>query len=167
MKEIHIRGHSVGTAQQFLAERPRAFDTIAILDPAWTLAESVINLSREIFQVVFHDIHRPTRGQKLPDLSSVKKALKWVEGRDKLLIACHAGISRSSALAYVLACTDRSPQEALELIDPDLHHPNERVVWLGSKVLNQPEVWETFVAWKGGNQASEQAAMQDYCDDDD
>jgi predicted protein tyrosine phosphatase len=147
VKEIHIGGHAVGSAQRFLSEQPRLFDCLAITDSTATLPETIRELSREVLHLAFDDITSPFFGFQAPDLARVQEGIAWSAGRERLLIACHAGISRSSALAYLIACTDRSPREALALLDPGVHSPNARVVRLGAQALGNSAIWQSFVEW--------------------
>jgi predicted protein tyrosine phosphatase len=64
-------------------------------------------------------------------------------------VSCHAGVSRSSALAYVVRCRDWSPGEAIRVLTPGWHRPNELVVRLGAELLRDPAVYATYAAWMG------------------
>jgi len=135
VREIQIRGHAVGSAQQFLISRPEEFHSLVISDSDCRFPDGIQGLSRDILHLAFDDLCFPTSGYRLPNLAAIQKGIAWAAGREKLLIACHAGISRSAAFAYVIGCTDRSPEEALKLIDPLQHRPNDLVVSLGAKAL--------------------------------
>lgn len=147
MREIHIHGHAVKTAQQFLADRPREFHGLVITDFGYSFPEEIRGLCGDVLHLAFDDACFPTGLHQLADLAMIQKGIAWTEGRDKLLIACHAGISRSAAFAFLIACTDRPPEQALSILDPVMHRPNDLVVLLGAKALKNRRVWDTFLEW--------------------
>jgi predicted protein tyrosine phosphatase len=147
VREIHISGHAVNTAQQFLAGRPDEFHCLLVTDVDYPFPEEIRGLVRDVLHLAFDDACFPTGLNRLADRAAVQQALAWAEGRDKLLIACHAGISRSAALAFLIACTDRPPEQALSLLDPGKHRPNDLVVMLGSTVLGDRRIWDAFFEW--------------------
>ena len=63
-------------------------------------------------RLAFHDIAEPTPGLTAPDRDMMQAVLDFGregERRRPLLIHCWAGISRSSAAAFAIAC-DRNPR---------------------------------------------------------
>jgi predicted protein tyrosine phosphatase len=94
------------------------------------------------------DIEREGRRHIAPTLEHIEKALEWSKGRDKLISCCHAGVSRSSAMAYLLACRECGPGTVLSVLRPHKHWPNRLIVHLGSQILNDPLIWQTFVEWQ-------------------
>lgn len=58
----------------------------------------------------FNDIVAPRDGLVAPDAETIR-AILALGGRGVLLIHCHAGVSRSTAAAYSLACAARPPGE--------------------------------------------------------
>jgi predicted protein tyrosine phosphatase len=147
VREIHISGHAVATAQQFLANRPGEFHCLVITDSDYAFPEEIRLWCDHVLHLAFDDASFPSSFHKLADLATVQKGIAWAKGRDKLLIACHAGISRSAAFAFLIACTDRLPEQALGVLDPAKHRPNDLVVMLGSKALGSRRIWETFLDW--------------------
>lgn len=77
---------------------------------------------------------------EMPLESEVARVLAWAAERRPLLVHCRAGVSRSSALAYLVACTQVSPEEAIRLLEYQVHYPNQYIVALGSKILNNPDI---------------------------
>ena len=62
-------------------------------------------------RLAFHDIAEPIAGPDAPDRDLMQTVLDFGRNRDHqraLLIHCWAGISRSSAAAFAIAC-DRNP----------------------------------------------------------
>jgi predicted protein tyrosine phosphatase len=92
-----------------------------------------------------NDISEPTEDMILPDAGVVQKILDfgatW-DGRDPMLIHCWAGVSRSTATAFTLAC-ERSPSAdertiALALRRAAPHAaPNRRIVSLADEMLGR------------------------------
>lgn len=62
----------------------------------------------------FNDIVEPREGLVPPSVEIVAAILK-LRGKGTLLIHCHAGVSRSTAAAYMLACAARPPGEEGDL----------------------------------------------------
>ena len=75
-----------------------------------------------------------------PEKHQVQHAIEWATGRDRLISACHAGISRSSAIAYAIAASRVGAERALVLIDPHKHWPNRLIVRHASEILGLPEM---------------------------
>lgn len=93
--------------------------------------------------LVFNDITEPRDGLVPPDESHVAQLLDFARGWDRaapLLIHCYAGISRSTAAAYVVATAlnDPSDESALALrlraLSPSAT-PNIRLVELADRML--------------------------------
>jgi predicted protein tyrosine phosphatase len=92
-----------------------------------------------------HDITGPMDGYVSPDVEHVEQLLTFVRGwrRDApLVIHCYAGISRSTAAAFVTVCTlnpDRSEAaiaQALRRASPTAT-PNIRIVALADDMLGR------------------------------
>jgi len=79
-------------------------------------------------------------GYQLPREEQIKELLNWSKGKHDFVVHCTAGVSRSSAIAYVLACCFMPPSEAISVLDPYKHDPNDLIVQLGAKLLGNPEV---------------------------
>jgi predicted protein tyrosine phosphatase len=58
----------------------------------------------------FNDIVAPRSGLVAPSVADVMTILA-LRGTSTLLVHCHAGVSRSTAAAYILACAVRPPGE--------------------------------------------------------
>ena len=92
-----------------------------------------------------NDIAEPTEGLILPSADLVHRLLAfgraW-DARTPMIVHCWAGISRSSASAFVLAC-DRNPEVderaiALTMRQAAKHaYPNRRIVALADDVLGR------------------------------
>ena len=60
------------------------------------------------------------------------------------MVHCAAGVSRSSATAYVIACMTTPPAKAIYMLNPMLHMPNERIVQYGTEILDNTDIWREF-----------------------
>ena len=95
-------------------------------------------------QLAFHDIVVPTAGLIAPDAGMMQAILDFGgEGRAErpMLIHCWAGISRSSAAAYAIAC-DRNPGFENEIADElrrrsPLVTPNILMVQIADELLGR------------------------------
>lgn len=92
-----------------------------------------------------NDIAEPTEGLILPSAELVHRLLAfgraW-DARTPMIVHCWAGISRSSASAFILAC-DRNPQADERLIAMRMRraakhaYPNRRIVALADDILGR------------------------------
>ncbi|MET0970307.1 MAG: tyrosine protein phosphatase [Tardiphaga sp.] len=86
-------------------------DLLTLLSPAAEPRDWSALARRRHVRLAFHDIVEATPGLIAPDRAGVQAILDFGRGADAqtpMLIHCWAGISRSSAAAYVIAC-DRNP----------------------------------------------------------
>jgi len=91
----------------------------------------------------FDDCFEKSHGGALATENDVKKALEWAKGKNDILVHCLAGISRSSAMAYIIGCQRMVPGVALKFLNFNIHSPNPLIVWLGSKIIGNPEIAKT------------------------
>src|SRR5205085_11835628 len=99
----------------------------------------------------FDDVDRPTPGKNSPTIRVVEQGLAFAPGKEKLLVSCRAGQSRSPAIAYLIACQQFGVQDAIKMLNPMRHKPNAWVIELGSAVLGNMEVRERFLEWCSAN----------------
>jgi predicted protein tyrosine phosphatase len=93
----------------------------------------------------FHDITIPAAGYIAPEPEHIADLLRFLEegnSRDSLLIHCHAGISRSTAAAFIAACyaSPDADEHALALAllrAAPLARPNGRMVALADEQLGR------------------------------
>jgi predicted protein tyrosine phosphatase len=85
-------------------------------------------------------------GYTPPEQSDIEDILNWVKviQPKNLMVHCWAGVSRSSATAYVIACTIMEPEEAIKLLIPGKHIPNEMIIEYGASILNNRNIWLTY-----------------------
>lgn len=99
-------------------------------------------IAKSFLMLGFHDISFESHDYVGPSQDDVATALKFAEGKEDLVICCHAGISRSSATAYTIATQRSTPQEALNVLDIKKHFPNRLIIKHGSVILQKPEMVE-------------------------
>jgi predicted protein tyrosine phosphatase len=144
--EIHIKGHD--TIQGLLKEEYRKFDVVLYTNSDYEVPRFIETHCKEMIHLPVDDCEFARKTQVVPSLESVKKALDWSLGRDKLICCCHAGVSRSSSTAYLIASREWGPKAALSILRPHRHWPNRLIVYLGSQLLNDPSIWTTFAEWQ-------------------
>lgn len=91
--------------------------------------------------LIFHDIYCPRPHLVHPEFHHVKQALDWGKDKDldELICVCQAGISRSSAMAYILNSAARGPREAVKVLNPLVHGPNPAIVSMGAELIGGAE----------------------------
>jgi predicted protein tyrosine phosphatase len=119
---------------------------------------------RELFHTYFDDawcnIHIKY-GYKILKSYQLFNILKWAENKSNFCIQCTSGISRSPAIAYLIACKEMSPQKAMSLLNPEIHKPNPLIVKLGAKILDNYEIEKV---WKKNFQIND-ININNPCDD--
>jgi predicted protein tyrosine phosphatase len=87
------------------------YDLLTLLSPTHPEEDwSDFTCERHI-RLAFHDIVEPTPGLTMPDRDAMQAILefgRYNQPGHALLVHCWAGISRSSAAAFIMAC-DRNP----------------------------------------------------------
>ena len=120
------------------------FDLLTLLSPS-AVAHDWSGLARERHvQLSFHDIVELTPDLIAPDADIMRAVLEFGRGavaERALLIHCWAGISRSSAAAYAIAC-DRNPGHEAEIADELRRRspyvtPNRLMVKLADEMLGR------------------------------
>jgi predicted protein tyrosine phosphatase len=105
--------------------------------------------ARDCLYMEFHDIFSPRPGLIHPTYEHVERALAWGKDKnlDEVICICQAGISRSSAMAYLLCCQVMDPSDAIKTLDINVHSPNHLIVSMGADLLtfpsdDRPQTWE-------------------------
>ncbi|MFA6294570.1 MAG: hypothetical protein WC637_22450 [Victivallales bacterium] len=102
---------------------------------------------KEIIIEVFDDIESPWTGKKVVDPKQIAGILNWAKGKNNIVVHCTAGISRSAAVAYLIACTRMIPAEAVKILKTDSHYPNDLVVYYGAKILGDDSIYTEYYRW--------------------
>ena len=118
-------------------------------------------------RLTFHDIIDEMNGLQAPTREHVEKIVGFVEGWDrsgKLLIHCWAGISRSTAAAFITLCAlnpEASEHEAartLRRASPTAY-PNRLLVALADEALSRNGRMMTAVEEIGRGKVAEEAEV--------
>ena len=148
-----------------LADLPMVVETrhpsrvLTLLDPELEMAPPKGLPAEAWLRLSLHDIHAPTPGMIAPTHQDIERLLAFAEAWDDeapMVVHCHAGISRSTAAAYAIACA-RSPRVAEETIAHRLReaspqaYPNRRIVALADQVLGRGGAMVAGVEAMGGN----------------
>jgi predicted protein tyrosine phosphatase len=138
---IHVAPLS---AVQDIARKLPSYDLLTLLSPDTDAGVLASLAPRRRLHLVFHDIVEARDGLIMPDAALIESMLDFGRVRadgTSLLIHCWAGISRSSAAAYILAC-DRHPGREDELATALRAHapfvtPNRLMVALADDLLGR------------------------------
>ena len=146
----------------------KTFDLLTLLSPSAEPRDWSAFAHARHLRLAFHDISLPTPDLIAPDAGMIQAILDFgrdaAEGR-ALLIHCWAGISRSSAAAYAIAC-DRNPGFESEIADElrrrsPLVTPNKLMVQLADDLLGRRGAMTAAIARIGrGADAFEGAPYQ-------
>lgn len=148
--EIKILGHR--KALIFLQEHPKEYDVLFVSSPDSKFAipnsHLIQNLAKEYCEVLFHDVTQAIGLLEPAQPHHIQKAIEFGRNKEKLLVCCQAGVSRSSALAYSIKTTEVGPKEALSILDQQIHMPNGLIIKYASNILNQPDMVDIVDTWK-------------------
>jgi len=119
------------------------FHLVSIRDNATSVVYTAIDaVSKEclgMHAVLMHDLQagEPLRdGEVLPTRDHIEPILEFAKGKDNMAVHCTGGISRSSAVAFLIECQrTRSADEAAAILDPKIHFPNRTIIVIGEKIL--------------------------------
>lgn len=121
---------------------------ICITNEDTPLPEEIKNLAAEVLHLVFDDNEFEDEKGISPQRHHIEKALEFAKDQEDLVICCHAGISRSAAMAYVIECSRGvHPAMAVGIWNKERHYPNRRIVHLGALVLNDPNIDKYYTKW--------------------
>ena len=120
------------------------FDLVTLLSPSHAGADWSRLVRNRHLDLTFHDIVEPTPDLVAPDAATIRAILEFARSGPPavpLLIHCWAGISRSSAAAYVIAC-DRNPGHETAIADElrrraSFATPNRLMVQLADDLLGR------------------------------
>jgi predicted protein tyrosine phosphatase len=119
-----------------------SYDLLTLLSPDYPSVDWSAFACERHARLAFHDIVEPMPGLTLPDRGMMQAVLDFGRNADPqraLLIHCWAGISRSSAAAFVIAC-DRNPGFERDIADELRRRapfvtPNRLMVRLADELL--------------------------------
>ena len=118
---------------------------ISMLDPERPFPDLGAQYVDRHLRLAFHDVNVPSDDEVGPSSDHVRSVLRFVEAWDRgrpILIHCRAGISRSTAAAYVVACAayPESDEYAIAAVMRQvapLARPNETLVTLADAEMGR------------------------------
>jgi len=122
------------------------YDVIVITEPDETyLLEDIKKLtSGELLHLEFDDVEFDSEQMRTrwspPQTHHVTEALFWATGRDNIAVACMAGVSRSSAIAYAILSSRVGAVEAANCLEYGRHRPNKLITKITENILNDPQI---------------------------
>lgn len=154
--KLTICGHD--EAAKILAKKPNKLDIIFISSPENKYAidgsEKIAELARESCEILFNDITFPIGHSKtVPEEHHVQKALDFAKGKKELIVSCQMGISRSSAIAYLIEASIVGYEKAFDILNMKVHSPNLLVIKHGAKLLGEQEILTAMLDWKNKSNA--------------
>lgn len=160
MMEVKIAGYAA--ASHLLEREPGRWHATVILGSGIESSGYAEARTRSCLCLRFDDVLGPQPGGIVPTQEAVRRGLDFARGKDKILVSCRAGQGRSAALAYPIAYQDRSPDEAISLLDATRHAPNRLVVKLGAAVLGDLAILDRFDEWRRDHR---DIRLSDYYDE--
>jgi predicted protein tyrosine phosphatase len=141
--EIHIFSHD--HAWKFARRAPKQYDVIIVSNRADDYPLDLHEVCNDVLKLTFHDVDHDESPYRMPQLEDVQRGLEWARGRSKIISACQAGISRSSALAFLCKLQECGDvQEAATVWRMGYHWPNKRIIELGAQLLQQPQALDVY-----------------------
>ena len=137
-----------------IKENPGTWNVISIRDShsRYCPVDEIRHQCKDLLKVYFDDVYSDkykNSYQKLATLDDIENILKFAEKKDNVLVHCFAGVSRSSAVAYIICCVKENPWEAIQKLSLEDHLPNDYVVRLGAKLLENKDIWDAFTSKYG------------------
>ncbi len=118
---------------------------VSLLAPGTVMVRPPVIAEHNHLRLSLHDIAEPQEGMTLPGEAHMRTLLDFAKSWDRarpLVINCYAGISRSTASAYIIAAAlqpSRDEQElahTLRLVSPSAT-PNPRLIALADAMLDR------------------------------
>ncbi len=108
------------------------------------LIKSIKNNAKDLLIMEFDDVEldSPEVRERYdpPQKSHVEQALAFSKGKGDIAVACRAGVSRSSAIAYTILTTKVGAEKALECLKMGHHRPNRLMVRYAEEILGETEM---------------------------
>ena len=147
-KKMNIQIFSAENAAKELKQHSKKWHVVSLRDVHYATGHHPLNgledCTKDIIVSGMDDITwstNPSLGYTPPTKEKVEEIVNWVEERQpkNLMVHCWAGVSRSSATAFILSCKFNSPEDAFNLLDPKKHMPNLMIMDYGLDLLNDTE----------------------------
>ena len=126
-----------------VARETGARSMVTLINPLYPVTRPLEIEAAKHLHISVSDIVEPLDGHVAPEIAHVQRLLDFARAWDRahpLLIHCYAGVSRSTAAAYVAACALRAdfwePETArtLRALSPTAT-PNARIVAIADELL--------------------------------
>jgi predicted protein tyrosine phosphatase len=123
----------------------RAERLLSLLAPGTAMVRPTVIAEQNHLWLSLHDIAEPQEGMTLPGEQDMRTLLDFAESWDRakpLVINCYAGISRSTASAYIIAAALQPSRDEEELaqklrtVSPSAT-PNPRLIALADAMLGR------------------------------
>jgi predicted protein tyrosine phosphatase len=150
---MNIQIFSAENAAKELKQHSKKWHVVSLRDVKYNFGdhplEGLDEHTKDIIVVGMDDISwstPPSLGYTPPSREKVQKIIDWVEENQpkNLMVHCWAGVSRSSATAFVLSCLYNTPEEAFNLLNPEKHMPNLMIMDYGLDIVNDPEATKWY-----------------------
>ncbi len=146
LMNIVIRNYLSGSFQ--LESEPNVWDVIVILDSGISHTDFVARQARRHLYLRFDDVKSDLHGKRTPTNHDIQAALDFAAQSQNLMVCCRAGQSRSAATAFLICHQRLGSNAARCLLNPERHIPNSLVVELGTQVMDNPSIMQTFIEWQ-------------------
>jgi len=144
--EIKIFGRT--DLEQFVAKNPKQYDVVYYTHSESPEIDLIKDNAMESLHMPVDDIdHYEYKMHVAPTAETVQKCLDFAKGRKKLVVACAAGISRSSSTAYLIAAREFGAEGGLNILQKAHHFPNRLNVYIGAVLLENTDIWTKYVEW--------------------
>jgi len=157
---VEIRNYIA--ASHLLATQSGQWSAIVILDSQSTATDFIERHTVDHLLLRFDDITAPKQGRRMADVRSLQSALQFAAGREKLVVSCRAGQSRSAAVAHAISFQYNGADAASELLNPQRHSPNRHVVETMAPLLDDPLYLSAVEDWTRKNTGIK---LTDYLDE--
>lgn len=129
--------------------------TLSLVDDSTYMNENFKPVNDSHMVIYVDDLTMPRQGYTVPEMKHVQQGLSHFEGltdQDCVLIHCHAGVSRSAAMAVLLLVKyGVPPADAIKqiYIDRDCIWPNDLIIEMGDQLLGcNGELISAMKDWK-------------------
>jgi predicted protein tyrosine phosphatase len=148
--KIEIMSHK--EALNALEANPNSINLIFISSPAPNTymvagSDKIESLAKTCCALLFNDTNTESKPSS-PKKDDVQKALEFAKGKDSVLVTCQAGVSRSAAIAYLIAIQESDVKYAFSILDHNIHKPNKLIIKHGAYILNRQDIIRLIHRWK-------------------
>ena len=143
MSDVIICSHY--EASVLVKTKPNFYDVVYIGDPEKPFynaySKEIIKKAKKSFICLFNDIEKYTYGKTIPTSKMIKEILEFCEKKHDIICCSPNGISRSSAVAYVISTVNTfSPETSLKILNHDKHFPNALILQLGAEIVKKSDI---------------------------